>query len=111
MKEYAFTCQLRDDPEVIRLYEEYHANAWPEVLESLRATGVVGARIYRIGHRLFMIVQTADDYDPATAGEKHWNASPRIRQWEELMASFQERVPEAPPGEGKWAALACVFEM
>jgi len=111
MKECAFTCQLRDDPEIIRLYDEYHSNAWPEVLESLCATGVLAARIYRIGRRLFMIVQTADDYDSVAAKEKHWNASPRIQEWEELMASFQERVPEAQPGDGKWAPMTCVFEM
>ena len=30
MKRYAMTVMLKDDPETIQKYEEYHANPWPE---------------------------------------------------------------------------------
>ena len=111
MKEFAFTCCLRSNPQIIAEYDRRHAAVWPEVLFSLRQTGILNARIYRLGHRLFMIFQTLDDYDPAAASQRHWNSSPRVREWEELMASFQERPPEAPPGVGKWVAMEKVFEM
>ena len=29
MKRYAQTVMLKDDPEAIQQYEEYHANPWP----------------------------------------------------------------------------------
>jgi L-rhamnose mutarotase len=35
---------------------------------------------------------------------------PRNDQWENLMASYQEPVPEARPGE-HWADLELVFRM
>ena len=34
MKRIAMTVMLKDDPEVIRRYEELHADPWPEVLKS-----------------------------------------------------------------------------
>lgn len=111
MKHYAFTCNLRNDPTVIARYKEYHRVIWPEVADSLRAIGIGRASIHLLGRRLFMHIETADHYDPATASEKHQNASPRIREWEELMRSFQERVPEAPPGEGAWVEMECIFEL
>ena len=36
MKRIAMTVLLKDDPEVIRQYEEYHANVWPQVIEGGR---------------------------------------------------------------------------
>lgn len=36
MKRYAMTVLLKDDPELIREYEKYHANIWPEVTDSRR---------------------------------------------------------------------------
>jgi L-rhamnose mutarotase len=111
MKQYAFTCNLKDDPEVIARYKEYHRAAWPEVLESLRRIGIERAFIYLLGRRLFMVFETGDDYDPAVASEKHWNSSARVREWEELMRSFQERAPEAPAGTGTWAPMERVFDM
>lgn len=108
MKEFVYTCLLKDDPEIIRQYKDYHAAVWPEVVASLRATGVQTLRIYLLGRRVCMIVQTADDYDPAAATRQHWQTHPRVRAWEELMRSFQERPPEAPPGDGTWVALDCI---
>ncbi len=35
MKRIAMTVMLKDDPEVIRRYEELHADPWPEVLKSI----------------------------------------------------------------------------
>lgn len=111
MKIHAFTCNLKDDPAVIARYKEYHRAIWPEVSESLLGGGIRRVTIHLLGRRLFMLIKTDDDYDPVAAGEKHWNASPRIREWEELMRSMQERVPEAPPDDAKWAEMECVFEL
>lgn len=110
MKEYAFTVNLKDDPEIIRRYEEYHANIWPEVAESLKAHGITSIKIWRLGRRLFMLIQTIDSYDPVEASKKHRASHPRVLEWELLMDSFQERVPEAG-GSGTWAEMKKIFEL
>ena len=40
MKRFAQTVLLKDDPEIIRRYEEYHANPWPEVVAGTERCGV-----------------------------------------------------------------------
>ena len=32
LKRLAMTCMLEDDSEIIRKYDEYHANPWPEIV-------------------------------------------------------------------------------
>jgi L-rhamnose mutarotase len=39
MKRFAQIVMLKDDPEIIRQYEEYDANPWPEVIEGGRRIG------------------------------------------------------------------------
>lgn len=64
------------------LYDEYHAAVWPEVLESLHASGITDYSIYRRGD-LVISVWTRD----LAAPEPH--LSPEVRQkvqdWDALM--------------------------
>nr|WKN37018.1 L-rhamnose mutarotase [Tunicatimonas sp. TK19036] len=109
MKDYAQTVNLKDDPEVIRQYEHYHATIWPEVLASLKEVGILDMKIYRLGRRLFMFMQTEDDFEPAVDFPRYLTLHPRCQVWEDMMGSFQEPVPEVQPGE-KWAMMKKVFE-
>ena len=43
---------------------EWKRDTWPEVKEGLRRVGVQGMQIYRTGNRLFMVIQTTDEFDP-----------------------------------------------
>ena len=63
MKRYCRTLELRDDPEMIARYEEAHANIWPEIREGILSVGILDMQIYRYGTRLFMIMDTVDDFD------------------------------------------------
>ena len=63
MRRFAQTVLLKDDPEIIRQYEAYHANPWPEVIEGTRNCGVLRVFIYRFGRQLFMFMETVDDFD------------------------------------------------
>lgn len=63
MKRYAQTVILKDDPEVIRKYEEYHANPWPETNAGLLNCGIARMYIYRFGRQLFMFMETKDGFD------------------------------------------------
>ena len=111
MKEFAFTCQLKNDDEIVEKYCTYHEAVWPEVLASLQNVGIVSGRIFRSGRRLFMLIRTTDEYEPESSMTAHWNSHPRVREWEELMRSFQERPPDAGEGDGAWVPMERVWAL
>ena len=110
MKRYARTVNLRDDPEVIRQYEAYHAHVWPEVNAGIERSGVRQMIIWRYGRQLFMYMETADDYDLNTLPPPPESVHPREREWDLLMRGFQETVPGAPPGS-KWVEMKEVYAL
>lgn len=110
MKEYALTINLKDDPEVIRQYKQYHAEAWPEVVRSLRQVGISDMKIFLLGRRLFMYLEAENDFDPAVDFPRYLTLHPKCQEWEDLMGRFQETVPEAKEGE-KWAMMEKVFQL
>ena len=97
MKRYAQTVMLKDGPEVIQKYEEYHANPWPETNAGLLSCGILRMFIYRFGRQLFMFMETKDDFDIEYDFDKYME-DPKAREWDELMRTFQETVPGAPEG-------------
>jgi L-rhamnose mutarotase len=109
MKRYAMTVLLRDDPEIIRRYEAYHANAWPEVNNGLLECGISRMFIYRFGRQLFMFMETGDDFDMARDLPKYME-QPRAKEWDEMMAGFQETLPGAPEGS-KWVEMNEVYAL
>jgi L-rhamnose mutarotase len=110
MKQYGRTINLKDDPEVIRRYVEHHRRVWPEVERGLRSIGIARMLIWMLGRRLFMLIETADDFDPERDFARYEAGDPRIREWQELMASFQEPVAEARPGQW-WADMELVYRL
>ena len=109
MKRIAMTVMLKDDTQVIREYEEYHVNVWPEVIEGGRRIGIKRVFIYRFGRQLFMFMEVPDDFDLERDLPKY-KEDPRAREWDELMRTYQETVPGAPPGS-KWVAMKEVHAM
>ncbi len=110
MKHYALTLNLKDDPEIIERYKEHHRHPWPEPLQGLKEVGIEGMRIYLLGRRMFMHMTTTDDFDPARDFARYVERNPKAAEWDELMRTFQERVPEAGEGEW-WAFMECVFDL
>ena len=102
------TINLKDEPAVIDAYRRYHRDVWPEVQQSLSRVGVRRMDIHLLGRRLVMIVDMEEGTDYATAFKSHAASSPRVVEWERLMKSLQEPVPEAAPGEW-WAVMEPVF--
>ena len=92
MKRYVLALDLKPDEALIREYDEYHRAVWPEVLESLRSSGILEMEIFRIGNRLCMVLETTDDF---TFEQKaHLDAAnPKVQEWEALMDTFQDRLP------------------
>jgi L-rhamnose mutarotase len=99
---------LKDDA-VVETYRQHHRRVWPEVLESLRASGVIDMQIYLLGRRLVMIAELEDGADLRRAFETRIASHPRVAEWEHLMMSLQQPAPGAGPGEW-WTAMEPVFE-
>lgn len=109
MKTFGLTLQLKNDPELIARYKEHHRHVWPEVSARIREAGIHTMRIYLIGRRLFMYIETEDSFDPATSFA--WiDEAPKSREWDTLMRTMQELAPEARPGEW-WALMEQVFDL
>ena len=62
MTRYCLALDLKDDPALIAAYEEYHASVWPEIITSINEAGIKALEIYRVSNRLFMIMETDDDF-------------------------------------------------
>ena len=110
MKTYALTVNLKDDPEIIAQYRYHHTHPWPEVMQALRAVGILDMRIYLLGRRLFMTMDTVDDFQPEVDFPRYLTLNPRCQVWEDMMSTFQEKVPEAKPEE-KWAYMEQIFQL
>lgn len=110
MKHFAMTLDLKDDPELVERYREHHRNPWPEPLQGLWGVGVEGMQIFLLGHRMFMYMTTVDDFEPARDFARYVEQNPKAAEWDELMRTFQQPVPEAGAGEW-WASMECVFDL
>ena len=108
MKRHCLALDLKDDPELIAAYEEYHSNVWPEVLDSLGDSGIQHMEIYRISNRLFMIIEVSDTFSFEEKAKKDAD-NPRVQDWEDLMWKYQQALPVAKPGE-KWLPMQKIFE-
>ena len=109
MTRHLLMVDLKDDPGVIETYKAHHRRVWPEVLASLRKSGVRHMDIYLLGRRLVMIVET-EGQDFRRCFEAHVVSDPRVAQWEALMRSLQVPVPGAPPNEW-WTRMELVFSL
>ncbi len=110
MKRYGRTLNLKDDPAIIAHYIEHHRAVWPEVERGLRAIGIERMLIWLLGRRLFMLMETADAFDPERDWPRYMASDPRIAEWQSLMESMQEPVDDARPGEW-WAGMELVFAL
>lgn len=109
MKRYCQTLELRDDPELVAKYCEAHAYVWPEIQAGIREVGILDMQIYRLGTRLFMIMDTVDDFD-FVADNARLATLPRQAEWEAYVARFQGCDPAAPSTD-KWRLMEKIFEL
>ena len=111
MRRYGLALDLKDDPELIKTYKEYHApgGVWPEVLSSIRASGIIDLQIYLTGNRLFMVMEVDDRFSFEKKAEMD-AANPKVQEWETLMWKFQQALPWAGEGE-KWVLMDKIFQL
>ncbi len=109
MNKFCLALDLKDDSKLIAKYEVHHKKVWPEIIKSIKDSGIVSMEIYKTGNRLFMLMQTTDDFsfDRKSALDA---SNPKVQEWEELMWKYQQSLPFAKPGE-KWVLMERIFNM
>jgi len=65
--------------------------------------------IYTVGNRMFMIMDTTDDFEFEKKEEMD-ASNPLVQQWETLMWKYQKPLPFAKPGE-KWMLMDQIFQL
>lgn len=98
MKRYCLALDLKDDSALIAEYEAWHQNVWPEILQSIKESGIEHMDIYRTGNRLFMIMEVNDvfNFESKAAADA---ANEKVQEWETLMWKYQQALPGSNPGE------------
>lgn len=100
---------LVDSPALIEEYQRHHQRIWPEIAEHLREHGILDMEIYRLGTRLFMIVEVSPAFD-AGQFDAAGLSNPHVQRWEALMWKYQVATPWTPQGE-KWVAMERIFSL
>ena len=106
---HCFALDLKDDPALIAEYEKQHRAVWPAIIDSITQAGITVLDIYRTGNRLFMIMETTDDFSFEKKAAMD-ASNPVVQDWEELMWTFQQSLPWAKPGE-KWIRMEKIFQL
>ncbi len=111
MKRFCLALDLVDDPAVIAEYEHWHKkeNVWIEIKKSITDSRITNMEIYRTGNRLFMIMETADDFSFSNKAAMD-AANPKVQEWEQLMWKFQQPMPWAKENE-KWILMDKIFQL
>jgi L-rhamnose mutarotase len=110
-KRFCMTLELKDDPELIKEYEEWHLaeNIWKEVPEGIRKVGILDSEIYRNGTTLFMILTVPADFDFEVQMQELANL-PRQADWEDFMTKYQQSKPGDSSAD-KWKKMKRVFKL
>lgn len=109
VKRYVLACDLKDEVELINEYIQQHKNLWPEILESIKASGIENMEIYNVGNRLVMILEVNASFSFEAKAQADAN-NPKVQEWENLMWQYQQKLPIANNGE-KWMLLDSIFKL
>ena len=109
MKRYCLALDLKNDPLLISKYIDYHKEVWPEISSSIRENGIIDMQIYNFADRLFMIIETKDDFS-FEKKKKRDSHNPFVIKWEEIMSKFQKPISISDSGE-KWMLMKKIFEL
>ena len=109
MSRFCLTVDLKNDAQAIEAYEAYHRKVWPEILQSLTDSGILSMQIYRLRTRMFMIIETTEDFSFEKKGQMDARNA-KVQEWEKMMSEFQQALPwEDPNDPWKWKRMEKVF--
>ncbi len=106
---YCFALDLVNEDSKIAEYEHWHQHVWPEIIASIRDSGITNMEIYRVFNRLFMIMETNENFS-FEQKSKMDASNEKVQEWEELMWNFQQPFPGAKPEE-KWMMMNKIFDL
>ena len=109
MKRYCQCLELVDNPELMDAYIQAHAHVWSEIQAGIREVGILDMQIYRLGRKLFMIMDTEDDFDWIKDNAR-LSTLPRQAEWEAYVSRFQGADPNAP-STSKWQLMEPIFKL
>jgi L-rhamnose mutarotase len=109
VQKYCLALDLKEDPQLMAEYKAYHQNVWPEIIKSIKDSGIEVLDIYCVGNRMFMIIEANEGFSFDEKSKNDAN-NPKVQEWEELMWKFQQALPFAKSGE-KWMLMEKIFEL
>src|SRR4030095_13257028 len=98
MIRYCLALDLKEDSKLITEYEEYHKKVWPEIIKSIKDSGIEVLDIFRTGNRMFMIIEANDSFSFEKKAAMD-ATNPKVQEWETLMWKFQQALPSAKARE------------
>ena len=108
-RRYCLTLDLKGDSNLIAEYTRHHERVWPEITKSIKDSGIEDMEIYLFGTRMFMVMEVNEKFSFEAKAEADRD-NPKVREWEELMWTFQQPLPGAKPGE-KWLLMDRIFKL
>jgi L-rhamnose mutarotase len=109
VQKYCLALDLIEDTQLIGEYKAYHSTVWPEIIKSIKDSGIEVLDIYCVGNRTFMIIEANEGFSFDEKSKADAN-NPKVQEWEEMMWKFQQALPWAKPGE-KWMLMEKIFEL
>ena len=109
MKRFCLALDLKEDTKLIAEYENHHKNVWPEIIKSIKDSGIEFLDIYRTGNRMFMIIEADDNFSFEKKSSMD-ATNLKVQEWENLMWNFQQALPWAKTDE-KWILMDKIFEL
>lgn len=106
---YCLALDLKNDEKLLAEYEEIHQKVAPEIIDSIKEAGITGMEIYRVSNRLFMIMETDENFSFMKKDEMD-KANPKVQEWEKLMWNYQQPLPGTKPGV-KWVLMNKIFDL
>jgi L-rhamnose mutarotase len=106
---HCLALDLDKDEKLIAEYDHWHTAVWPEIKASIFDGGITTMEIYRVENRLFMIMETGDEFTFEKKAARD-AANPAVQRWEELMWKYQVAIPGGKPGE-KWRLMNKIFSL
>ena len=108
-KRFCQTLDLKDEPELIAAYKQLHDedHVWREILDGIKEVGILEMEIYLLENRLFMIVETPEDFNWNDSMEKLAKL-PKQEEWEALTGRYQKTKSGATSSE-KWQLMDRIF--
>jgi L-rhamnose mutarotase len=109
MQRFCLALDLKKSPKLIAMYEQYHKKIPDAIEKSIREAGITQLEIYRIGARMFMVLEANDTFSFEKKAALDAD-NPEVQAWETLMWRFQKALPQAKTGE-KWLLMDKIFHL